>query len=421
MKRVNIFFTAALLLPCIASAGFADREKGFKVGERMTIRPYVSLSITYDSNVDQQKDANDGSAWIINPGVGIEYLAENWKIEGSVWYDYHAYNEYSTQLDTSSYGERLNIQWANSANNEPGWSLIIRESYQQISQDDDMTNHGGRGIGRDRKQFTFDAALERRITERFHGNINTSYYLLDYDNDVNKYAALYGWKRLVTGAEMGYAMSRWFDFILAANYQWYWQDNDFDRTNPDFITGSRRGRTVRSDSRGWSVMGGVATRATERIDYRVLAGWSRFEYGEGTSEIDGWTYQVSGRYKIDDNIQLMLLGSSYYQPSEREFGRAIKVYTASMGLAKSFVRGKVTGTLDLAFRKEANEYTEYEQDNYDEDIWTARVGLNYNINRFVSLFGRVEFQTEDSRCRYIRNNIYDYDRWRATLGLRLTY
>ena len=135
------------MLPCIASAGFADREKGFKVGERMTIRPYVSLSITYDSNVDQQKDANDGSAWIINPGVGIEYLAENWKVEGSVWYDYHAYNEYSTQLDTSSYGERINIQWANSANNEPGWSLIIRESYQQISQDDDMTNHGGRGIG----------------------------------------------------------------------------------------------------------------------------------------------------------------------------------------------------------------------------------------------------------------------------------
>jgi hypothetical protein len=126
-------------------------------------------------------------------------------------------------------------------------------------------------------------------------------------------------------------------------------------------------------------------------------------------------------WRIHRQLNFTMLGSSYYQPSEREFGKAIKVYTASMGLAKSFVRGKVTGTLDLAFRKEANEYTEYAQDNYDEDIWTARVGLNYNINRFVSLFGRVEFQTEDTQGRYIRNNRYDYDRWRATLGLRLTY
>ena len=45
-----------------ASADVVDRPTGFKIGERMTLRPYVSLSYTYDSNVDSAKHAKDGNA-----------------------------------------------------------------------------------------------------------------------------------------------------------------------------------------------------------------------------------------------------------------------------------------------------------------------------------------------------------------------
>ena len=41
-----------------ASADMVDRPTGFKIGERMTLRPYVSLSYTYDSNVDSAKHAD---------------------------------------------------------------------------------------------------------------------------------------------------------------------------------------------------------------------------------------------------------------------------------------------------------------------------------------------------------------------------
>ena len=117
----------------------------------------------------------------------------------------------------------------------------------------------------------------------------------------------------------------------------------------------------------------------------------------------------------------MLLGSGYYQPSEREYGSCIKVYTLSLGAGKSFIRGKLTATADLAYRRESHEYSEYAAADYDEDIWTARLRLNYTLNRYVALFGGVEYQTEETSGGGIRAHEYDYDRWRGTVGVRLTY
>ena len=412
MKAKSIFSLASVATVAMAASGeVMDRPQGIPVGERLTLRPYVSLSYTYDSNVDSTKHSKNGSQWTVNPGLGAEYLSENWKVQGAVWYEYHAYNHYSHQLNSSSYGEFLKLDWADSLPNERGWRVMFNERFQQIAQDDDMTNDKGRGIGRDRKQFQANGIIERRLNEYWHADVESTYYLLDYDNDVEKYAPLYGWKRATIGGEVGFAPSKWTDFIVAADYQWYWQDNG----------GTRTGRTIRSDSRGWSLMGGIATRATERIEYRVLGGWSRFDYADGADEINGWTYQVSGKYKIDDTLNLMVLGSSYYQPSEYEYGTAIKVYSMSAGIGKSFVRGKVTGTFDMCFRREDREYSEYDNYDYTRDIWTTRVGVNYVLNRFLTAFGRVEYQFSDTTGEHVGGHYYDYDRWRATVGMRLTY
>ena len=61
-----------------ASADFVDRPKGFKIGERLTLRPYVSLSYTYDSNIDSAKKSKDASIFVVNPGLGAEYIDEKW-------------------------------------------------------------------------------------------------------------------------------------------------------------------------------------------------------------------------------------------------------------------------------------------------------------------------------------------------------
>ncbi|MBQ6137595.1 MAG: outer membrane beta-barrel protein [Kiritimatiellae bacterium] len=419
MKKSYLASAVAFAAIC-AQAGDMDRENGIMIGERLTIRPYVSLSYTYDSNVDSSKHGTDGSQWVVNPGFDAIYLAQNWMIDAAAWYQYHAYNHYSSQLNESGYGESLKWNWANSKSDEKGWKAMFSERFEQISQDDDMSDRHGRGIGRDRKEFHADGVIQRRINEYWHGSAIGNYYLLDYDNNMQKYATLYGWKRALAGAEFGYAPTKWTDFIIHANYQWYWQDNDED-SEADYREGSRRGRPVHSDSRGWTVMGGLAGHVSEKITYRLLGGWSRFEYGDGTKDIDGFTYEGSADWQIDSTLHMLALASSYYQPSEREYGAALKVYTASLGLGKSFVKGKVNGTLDLAYRHETHEYTEYAEDDYDEDIWIFRLGLNYKINRYVGLFGRVEYQTEETSNGGARGHEWDYDRWRGTVGVRLTY
>ena len=73
-----------------ANADFVDRPTGFKVGERLTLRPYVSLSYTYDSNIDSTKHSKDASIFVVNPGLGAEYIDENWEVIGRAWYSYHA-------------------------------------------------------------------------------------------------------------------------------------------------------------------------------------------------------------------------------------------------------------------------------------------------------------------------------------------
>lgn len=413
MNTKSIAFTGALAVSMLMSTGYADfvdRPRGFKIGERLTLRPYVSLSYTYDSNIDSsRKKEKDSSIWVVNPGIGAEYIDDNWQVTGRAWYRYHAYSRYSDRLNQSSYGENLAFKWTDSLPNERGWTVMFSENFSQIAQDDDMTASYGKGVGRDRKSFQASSVIERRINEYWHAAAEGSFYYLDYENNMSKYASLYGWKRTTLGAEAGYTASPWTDFIFMGSYQWYEQDN---------TPGNLSRFSDKSD--GITAMAGVGTRATERISYRVLSGWSRFNYAGDTDQINGWTYQGSAKWKISSTWNTMLLATSYYQPSEREASSAIRVDSVAWGLSHSMVRGKLNSTFDISYRKESHEFT-VNQNSYNDDIITARLALTYIINRFCQVYGSVEYQTDMCDGNSAIGNKYDYDRYRGTVGVRLTY
>lgn len=416
MKK-QLYLSVCAVAGILSGSAFADvldRPSGIKVGERMTLRPYVSLSCTYDSNPDSSRHSQAGTSWVVSPGMNAEYSGENWQISGGVWYSYHAYNEYVNQLNESSFGERLAFDWANSRPNERGWKLALTENFAQIAQDDDMTTHDGRGIGRDRKEIQAAGVLERRLNEYWHIAADANYYWLDYENNVREYAPLYGWSRWVAGGEFGCAPSKWTDFIVSANYQWYRCDNCEAFANQP--------QNYSSDTRGFSLMGGVATRATERISYRVLSGWSRFEFADETDVVDGWTYQASAQWQISETWNTMLMAASYYQPSEREYGSAIRVDNVSWGIAHSLVRDKLMATFDVCYRREDHTYSATgAAGDYKDNYLTGRLGLCYTLNRFLQLYGSVEYQMDKCSGGDARGNAYDYDRFRGTMGLRLTY
>ena len=408
-------FLSGAVLCLTANAEVLDRPSGIKIGERLTLRPFVSLSLTYDSNVSANSSGKnagkkDDFLWTISPSLWLHYNAETWSVILSGFYNYRQYFDSShDRYNHHTFGEDLRWNWANSTGTEKGWSLILGQSYQQITAVDDMVLDGGQNYSTDSQQFQLAGSAQRRFNQYWHGDVNASYYWLNYDNDTSSRYAYYGWDRILVGAEAGFAPSRWTDILLSGSYQYFSQDN-------------AEGSSVVGDtSQGYSLQGGLGSYMTDRISYRLLAGWSMFDYGDGADTANGFVYTASGNWKIGETWNTMLLASSYYQPSERQHASKSRVDAVSWGIAKVMVRGKLRATFDIRYRHETHESVTDSSWDYNLNIWTGRLGLDYTLCRFLSVFAYGEYQKSMNDEADSRGGAYDYDRWRITIGARLQY
>lgn len=418
------FYTAFFAIIVASGAAFAermDRPVGIKIGERMTLKPYVGLSVAYDSNVDGITDGAEDVFWTVNPALNLEYKAENWLLLGNVFYQYNQYtkNDGRSLRSNHAYGEDLTYRWTDSLPGEKGWSLMLSEKYLKTNQLEDFTDSIGRAYGRDRQEFKFAGALQRRFGKGWHADLNANYYWLDYDSSNQQKSAygLYGWERWGVGGEIGYAASQWTDILIAASYQGFDQDN---RNNNAYARHADYGRS--SGAKGWTVQGGLGSFATERITYRILGGWSRYQFDEGGENSDGFTYTVSGNWNISETWKTMVLFTSYYQPTEMEYGSSQRVDSLSWGIAHSMVQGKLHGTFDVAFYRRGKEYSAVDSYDYDLDQFKLRLGLTYVLNRYLQFFGTAEYM--NSWCEQSDSpvgSLYEYDRFLLTLGLKFTY
>ena len=178
------------------------------------------------------------------------------------------------------------------------------------------------------------------------------------------------------------------------------------------------------------LQGGFASYATDHITYRVLAGWSRFNYGRGSGggSSDGFIYNVSSKWDITETWRMSLLASSYYQPTERDYGSSQRVDSIGWGIAHSMVRNKLNATFDITYRHETPEYTwrssygSVATSDYSIDNVTYRLGLNYTLNRYLSFYTSVSYRKSAGRgASQNRAEYYTYERFTGTLGMRFTY
>ena len=392
----------------------ASRPVGFRFfNQHLTIKPYVSLSYTYDSNVDADRTQLDDSVFAINPAVDFEWHGAKWMLTGNVWYRHRYFCEYNDQMGEDSYGENLQFRYSSSAQNAKGWSLMLTERYAYISQSDDMGSVGGRGIWRDRQTFDAAGVLERRFTDRWHMDVQGQYSWLDYDNDVNKYYPLFGWSQYSAGVQFGYAASKWTDLLVAAGYSRYSQDIDFSDSRV-------LSRTYNEQSDSYSVQAGIGTRATERITYRALMGASWFDYGNAGATDCGWTYSLSGNWRIHRQVQLSLLGSSYYEPSDEYVGQARKVYTLSGGISYLTLGDRLKLSGNISWRFDETSYSDMNYPtayNYDRTHVSARIAADYLLNRWTSVFAHIIYDDVSTDT----NSYQEYERVRGVLGVRFHY
>jgi len=383
-------------LAMLAQLSYAGEENGFR-HNNLSVSPYVNLEYTYDSNVNYSDSGDeDDHIFRVQPGFDLNYKGNDWGINGNAFYSHDWYHE-NDRLDKDSYGENVDIYWQSPR----GLAFVLGQSYVVSSQSDSITSDNGNGLWRDRNQFDVTGALSYEFSEKTSAALTGMYSDMWYDNAQDAYGPLYGWKEYSVGLELSRQLTAKSDLIVNGSYQQYTSDG---------ATGG-----VSSDSTGYSLMGGFGSRATERIHYRVVAGTSWFDYGDGNM-MSGVTYDASMSWVLSRKFTLTFAGSSYYQPSEREQNQAIQAYTASTGLTY-LTTARLTTSLDLAYRREENQVdTVSTTDAGADDRYSARLMARYKLRKYVNLYAGIEYEEQTSDV-----SSDEFDRYRGTLGVNLRY
>ncbi len=397
-KRALLFAVAACCLSNGAMAESDAEHHGFRYNG-LAIKPYVNLTYRYNSNVDSDKTDTDASSFTVNPGVDLDYTGNNWGLDANGFYSYQWYKTYN-ELNSERYGEKAKI-WFDS--DSETWKLVFGESYVRKQEDDSLVD-GGRGIYRDSEQLEFSGAFSYELSEYTGIKIGAMYTDLDYKRNGNKYVPLYGWDEWSGEIELSRKLTAKTNFLLAGGMQAYRSD------------GATRG--VNNRSTGYTVMGGIGSRATERITYRAMAGAMFFDYANSDS-CNGWTYSLSGNWVITKQLALSVRGSNYYQPSERQMNQASEVYTLSAGLTYRPVR-RVSTHFDLAYRREEDQYNTGRYNADREDTVSGRFRVNYQLLRNsvvnADIYGAIEYNN-----RWADRSEYEFDRYCVHAGLKLYY
>ena len=115
--RYTILPVAVLLVAGVASAQQGvtkpqtdSRPTGFRFfNNRLTIKPHVSLSYTYDTNIDADSSEVDDSVFAVKPAVDFEWHGSKWLVVGDIWYRHRYFCQYNDQMGENSFGEALAI------------------------------------------------------------------------------------------------------------------------------------------------------------------------------------------------------------------------------------------------------------------------------------------------------------------------
>lgn len=398
----KILLSAAVASSIAATASAAYGPQGLRCfGGRMTIKPYVSVSATYDSNIDTTKHGTDDTIVSANAGATFNLLqGDRWSVNGGVWYRFHSHSKHHETNNKDSYGANLSGSWQNSDVMSRGWSLSGNFNYVHTMQADSLNSGQGRGIWRDREAFGVSGAVERRFSGVLHGNFSAAYDWMDYKRSTG-YAPLYGHSTYSIGAGIGAAVTRLTDISL----------------NGGWSHSQQKGSGVSGDSSSsYSIMAGLGSRATKRIQYSLMAGMSAANFGGHHNVNRSFSYSATAGWRVTKNWNISLAGSSFYRPSETYAENGTKNYTMSIGSSYLTMGERVTITGDISYRYEDVVYSGLGQGG-DEQLVSFRLGARYTFNRWVSCY--LNFATEEEWYEHGGRN--DYDRYRVEAGMTFHY
>jgi len=404
---VICFCMGGVFLPFSAEA--QEYSPGIKL-KGLTISPFVNVEWSHDSNITFSRNEPEDEIYRINPGVDLKYIGNEWGMVANVWYAYSWYHEYDLK-DYHRWGERLSFY------RESGkWKIVFGQGYVESDQNDSMLLTDGDGIWRNRRNLDASVVLSYEVSERLTASLNAMFSDMWYDNALGKYQALYGWSQWRIGGELSHKLTEQSSFVLSGSYQEYYTgENLFGKSSYN-----QNNLPFDNVSRGYSLMGGLASRFTERIRYRALAGGSMYDYAGDTSYAP--SYALDATWRMSSKWATTVAGAGYFQPSETSYYQQKTVYTLSGGVTYRPIR-QMTLTLDGVYRAEDNQtvdsYSAYGGASYMRDQYTARFRVSYQLQKYISVYGSGEYTYQN--CDYTGRYQDEWERYRLTIGLSLRY
>jgi len=356
----------------------------------LTVSPFADILYFYDSNYDRVEAGAEGTQGpSLRAGFDFSYGGNRHKWEGQFWSQWEKYLG-EDRLDNKQWRETIRYMYET----PQGTLLRLDHYWGEIYQSD-----FDRGLWQDRREFVLDTSVAHAVSPKTRLQMDIGFEDVQYKNP-----ALYDWREYSAGLSMARHFTPKSDIFLGLG------------------AALESSESYSGYSRSYRLNAGFASRATERVTYRVAVGAEAFDFEGAANESVSWApyYQLSANWVASRKWTWSLSGRGEHQNSEESAGNYGVVYTLGLGAAYQPNR-RMSVAMKALWRRDECEFPVPDPDSgnpadsTDNEIG-VRADLAYRLSKYASLRLGAEAVTQVSTI-----NANEYDRFRVDMGLNFRY
>jgi hypothetical protein len=357
--------------------------------ENLTVSPFAEVLYFYDSNydrVDKGAESNQGPS--LRSGFDFTYGGNRHKFSGQFWYQWEKYMG-EGRLDSNQWRETIRYMYET-----PQGTILRVDHYWGEIYQSDMES----GRWQDRGEFGLGASVAHVLSPKTRIQLDLGSEDVKYKNP-----ELYDWRQYSADLSVARVLTPKSDVFVGVG------------------TALEESESSSGFSKSYRVNMGLASRATERVSYRVAVGAEAFDpVGSGESMTLAPFYQLGATWRASRKWSWSASGQGQHQNSEETAGNYGVVYTFGLGSTYQPNR-RMSVAMKALWRCDMNEIKVVDPDTKNltdrvDNEFGIRTDLNYRLNKYATLRLGGEAMTQVSTI-----DANEYKRFRVDMGLNFRY
>ena len=368
---------------------FVAPSDGFHFGD-LTVSPFAEVLYFYDTNYDRTPSKGGSSHGpSLRGGLDYSYAGDRNSLSGQLWYQWENYNG-DGRLDSKQWRESLRYM-----HETPQGTVFSLNHYWAETDQSDLE----RGQWNDRREFMLGGSVAHAFSPKTKLQLDVMAEDVAFRNP-----SLYDWRKYSADLSLARRFGAKSDAFITAGTS-FEDSEDYSGFSKSYRLGL-----------------GMASRATEKISYRVAAGAEAYDYnGRPGGETD-WApyYQLGATWLASRKWQWTLTGRGEHRSSEEYANNYTTTYTLGLGTTYQANR-RLSVSMRSLWRYDESEYRVADPNSGNmrhkrDNELGFRTDVTYRLNKYASLRIGGEASTQVSTI-----DADEYDRFRVDMGLQLRY